>query len=418
VGIHATKKLEDFSVSKKDAWEKPTDQHTPVIAPHIVARPVKHAEMIAKGEGIGVAPDVHKHEDARASFSSTPPRPIPTPKMEIKAKDKETRKSGWSFFTDEQDSGSREISATAEQKTSPLPESFPRAQEPVLHPTVTPLVREMVDTPSQQTPIRLRETLLTKPSAHSSQKQLPSVRRSFIPLLRTILFIIVIGVAAVLGILAGIFTISRMSTNSGEEQAPPTSTPSIPSFLSTTAQIAVPLSSSKNDLMTALINAKDAAPSDIVQFYPVRGEPSKSNPATVEEILDVMNFAIPGSFSRSLGNTMMIGSVMTNAKEPFIIFRSNTFDVAFAGMLYWEPQMSEDLAPLFGEPVKKTLAPLTNAKAPHSAFFTDALRDNRSIRILYDEAKNERIIYAFVNRSTIIITTSTEALAEILRNLK
>ncbi len=63
--------------------------------------------------------------------------------------------------------------------------------------------------------------------------------------------------------------------------------------------------------------------------------------------------------------------------------------------------MQADLAPLFGTP----------QGVPR---FTDAVRDNKSIRILYDSAGTEILLYSFIDKNTVVITTSGEALARLI----
>jgi hypothetical protein len=122
------------------------------------------------------------------------------------------------------------------------------------------------------------------------------------------------------------------------------------------------------------------------------------------------------TFIRTLHREHMFGGVHGSTRAPYLILKSTNFDVAFAGMLSWERAMSANLAPLFGEPVLKTLVPLREASST-PARFVDALRANRSIRILYDELGNERIVYAFVNKELIVITTSWEALATLIERI-
>lgn len=134
---------------------------------------------------------------------------------------------------------------------------------------------------------------------------------------------------------------------------------------------------------------------------------------TVEErvatgrVFEILAPHADSAFIRTLEDTGMIGYITTTVNEPFIIVQSNAFDTAFAGMLNWEPYMSTDLTPLFG--------PELSGAAGH---FIDATNQNRGVRILYDELGNEHIVYAFVNRNTIVITTSTEALATVLDNMQ
>jgi hypothetical protein len=137
--------------------------------------------------------------------------------------------------------------------------------------------------------------------------------------------------------------------------------------------------------------------------------------ATAKEFLSVLSPRAPQTFVRALHSEYTFGSVRGTAPAPFLVLHVPNFDVGFGGMLAWEKTMSEDLSPLFGTPVRETLAPQsTSPKGPH---FTDAIQSNNRIRILYDEVGNERLMYAFVNDAYIIITTNTDALQVIISRL-
>jgi hypothetical protein len=168
--------------------------------------------------------------------------------------------------------------------------------------------------------------------------------------------------------------------------------------------------------MEALTTEARAVQKGVVQLHLVVGD--EQIPILPTKILTLLTPHFPGSFARSLSNEYMIGfSSVDTLTEPFMVFQSQNFDVAFAGMLEWEQYMSPDLAPLFGSPVLNTRVP-NGSNTVVGAHFTDALNSNRSIRILYDETGQERIVYAFVNKNLVIITTSTGALSRLIERIQ
>ena len=52
------------------------------------------------------------------------------------------------------------------------------------------------------------------------------------------------------------------------------------------------------------------------------------------------------------------------------------------------------------------------------AFFIDTLIANQDVRVLFDQAKDERLMYSFINRNTILITTTREAFMELVPLVK
>ncbi len=129
------------------------------------------------------------------------------------------------------------------------------------------------------------------------------------------------------------------------------------------------------------------------------------------EVMDFLAPIAPGTFTRSVTN-VSFGSL---DNRPFIILRVNNFDNAFSGMLAWEQTMSSDLAPLFGPAVTESLdAQARTSSQTRGAFFKDIVASNLSSRLLVNERGEDRIIYTFLDRQTILITTDRLQLANIL----
>jgi hypothetical protein len=181
---------------------------------------------------------------------------------------------------------------------------------------------------------------------------------------------------------------------------------SIPSFFNTDAQIQIPLTNGDaffEDFSTAVAGA----PSGLVQLYPtINGtiEGQKTIPNT-EDFFAKVNARMPKNLLRGFEDTFMLGSITTTKNEPFMVVRSYNFDILFTGFFAWEPYMQTDFAPLFGAP------DATRTR------FSDAVRNNTSIRILYDANGKELLLYSFINTNTVIITTTGEALAKILERI-
>jgi len=91
------------------------------------------------------------------------------------------------------------------------------------------------------------------------------------------------------------------------------------------------------------------------------------------------------------------------------------FDTAFGGILQWEADLSEDLAPLFGIPVTESYDPYARtATQIRPAFFRDTIIANKSARLLVDAQDDERLLYSFINPNLILITTNADTFNAIL----
>lgn len=129
---------------------------------------------------------------------------------------------------------------------------------------------------------------------------------------------------------------------------------------------------------------------------------NKTEILTTEAFLRAFKMGVPDTLLKALDPTFMLGAIVTTQAEPFLIIRTYNFDVLFAGMLAWENTLAHDLAPFFG------------ISTPSDTHFKDAVRNNSSTRILFDEVGNEVLLYSFVNQNTVIITTSGEALSALI----
>lgn len=219
---------------------------------------------------------------------------------------------------------------------------------------------------------------------------------------RSLIIATIVIVGGGLGVLTAILVMQNKEDAQTEVSTAPLSTPT---FLTTNEQTAFTIGKNRREVYTALRGLGENSSITLEQFYPTVITHGQTVPASSEEIMRVLAWNAPGTFTRGLGKYMMFGVVNGTIDAPFIIVQSTNFDVAFAGMLSWERNMSDDLAPLFGESLP-------------NVGFTDALTSNRSIRILKEADGKERIVYGFVNKNLIVITTSTEALAKIIERIK
>ncbi len=166
-------------------------------------------------------------------------------------------------------------------------------------------------------------------------------------------------------------------------------------------------------LLSVLESSTQENSDAVVHLYPTLGEEVVA--ADVESILTVLGPRAPGSFLRGVKEIAFGGAY----GEPFIVLTTSSFDTAFSGMLSWEEAMSADLSPLFGSPVSSSFNPEVRTNTGTSAaFFKDIIANNKNARLLVDENGDDRIIYTFINQNTVVITTTREALSDIIPLLK
>ena len=111
----------------------------------------------------------------------------------------------------------------------------------------------------------------------------------------------------------------------------------------------------------------------------------------------------------------MAGVHSFDGNHPFLVLKTGFYENAFAGMLEWERYMKDDLAPLFGP--AKTKIPsgqiVADTVQEPELVFVDSVIKNKDTRILRGKNGKTELLYSFVDKNTIIITTNEHTLEEV-----
>ncbi len=153
----------------------------------------------------------------------------------------------------------------------------------------------------------------------------------------------------------------------------------------------------------------------VVELIPVKVHRSEefANDETValsaKQFLTLLDTKLPTRFIDVFRGKFMLGFYSRKSNIPFIILQTNLYDYAFEGMLTWETYIEQDLAPLFSPGADYTEPAIFAA----GSLFTDTVMNNLDVRVLRDSNGDVRLLYSFVNKNTIIITTDVQAFIEL-----
>ena len=125
-----------------------------------------------------------------------------------------------------------------------------------------------------------------------------------------------------------------------------------------------------------------------------------------DEFLAALESRAPSSLVRAFDPLFMFGA---SGKSVFLIIKLASFENAFAGMLAWEKNMSQDVGPLFA-----TAALLKDI--PQGAVFTDLIDKNKDVRVLA-LGKEPVLLYSFFDNNMLIITDNIETLRTLVDRL-
>lgn len=135
----------------------------------------------------------------------------------------------------------------------------------------------------------------------------------------------------------------------------------------------------------------------------------RATPLPVNAIISQL-ITMPSHLARSLTNEFVIGYHMKETvQEPFIIFKTVSYDTGFGGMLQWEKSMAEDIQNFL-----RSVGFSTNEEL---LTFSDVIIRNKDVRIAKNAQGQSILLYALTDKETIVITTNQETFIEILGRL-
>lgn len=182
-----------------------------------------------------------------------------------------------------------------------------------------------------------------------------------------------------------------------------------PSIVRAEEASALDLTDKRPDQIIASIKEVVADPklrlSSIRNLVPVRTVAGVQQRVTASDFLTALGTRAPAEFKRALSKDYMLGVYLFDGSDLFVVLRGTARDFLLAGMLEWEEDLFDDMAPLFG----------VEGMAPAESEFVDALLQNRNTRAVLDTEKRPVLFYSFLDEDTIIITADQKALVEAVR---
>ena len=205
-----------------------------------------------------------------------------------------------------------------------------------------------------------------------------------------------------------------VQNNDGTAEQPPLTLARPPELIEADFEEAV-LIESKEQLLGELVSRAQER-TQVTQIYPTIKEGEEEVPAGALTIMSILGTRTQESFNRNI-EEMTFGAAGNG--DPFVVIEIANFDIAFSGMLNWEKTLSADLQPLFGEVVRETYDPTSRTNTQLTpAYFKDAISSNAIVRVLLDERGDDRITYTFVDRDTILMTTTRASLEGLLPRVR
>ena len=132
---------------------------------------------------------------------------------------------------------------------------------------------------------------------------------------------------------------------------------------------------------------------------------ASGTPVLAEDVLTLIAPQMSPSLLRSFDGEYMLGIYSFDTNEPFIILTTSDFANSFSGMLKWEKSMVSDFEKLFSVPQNTSST---------TRQFKDATARNKDFRVLQNENKKTILLYSFIDKNTLVITTNENILNAII----
>jgi flagellar basal body-associated protein FliL len=225
---------------------------------------------------------------------------------------------------------------------------------------------------------------------------------------------ILLLVGSVLSILIGIGAIIFLAIGNRPKTIEP-SAAKVPSIVFADASVEIPFTGLSKEQLVAQATAaieKKISSSSIENIFFTEIRSGMKYLTTAKTFLSLISKTVPTQLTDGLENTFMFGAYDNAGKNaPFLIFKTDAYNDAFAGMKEWEARLFDDTYQLFGIATTGENANLLQAK------FTDATLMNKNARVLRNSAGTIVLLYAFPDEQTIVITTDPVALTEVSTRL-
>lgn len=153
---------------------------------------------------------------------------------------------------------------------------------------------------------------------------------------------------------------------------------------------------------------------------------------STEEFLNILEAREPDALTRSLDKKFLLGIHKTkDGIEPFILFKSNDYEISYAKMLEWEYILISDIKDIFFKNLGSSQAFLkyeedleistttNNNLTPQydDRDFKDLILANKDTRSISSEDGKLLFFYSFINRDHLIFTTNSETLTLLINRL-
>jgi|SRR3989344_3105981 len=164
--------------------------------------------------------------------------------------------------------------------------------------------------------------------------------------------------------------------------------------------------------------SKISAPiGSIVEIRPIKTIPLPENKTerktlTTGEFFQSFKLNPPPRLIRSFEPKFMLGVQVSGKNQPFLLFKTTSYEIAFSDMLEWEKNIEKDTDWLF-QTRNDSIKNSTSSPSSKVLIFKDVVFKNIDVRELKNEDGETLLIYAFPTKNILIISNNPKTLEEV-----
>ncbi len=229
------------------------------------------------------------------------------------------------------------------------------------------------------------------------------------------IFFIIGGIILVAGAFVGAYLL--MSGAKTASVVAPVQT-NIQTFIpyDTSANIDITRSVGKEEIGKTITTeaSKTGKPNSIKSIFLTKENDTGTAVIATQDFFTLINAQAPGALVRSLSSQYMLGTYQKDsASVPhlFIMFKTSDYSQTFSGMLAWERTLLDDLFTVFNVDVSGGKSTLFGTP------WKDVIINNKDARVLSDESGKDVLYYLFIDKNTLLITDSKDAITETTNRL-
>lgn len=177
---------------------------------------------------------------------------------------------------------------------------------------------------------------------------------------------------------------------------------------------------------------EEIQPNEVAYIFLNKNVQAGIRALNTKELFAILDTKIPGATLRSFGDQFMFGFFRDERVEPFLLIRIASYENAFDGMLKWEDTLKDDIGTLFlpihvsGEISAQNSeststqavnrVPLLDTTQINKTFEDETIR-NKDARVLKNSNGDVLMLYSFLDKETLLITSNENTLKEMINKL-